>query len=29
MGGVIDTMAPRFVIGKRHQRFIPRVLGEL
>ncbi len=28
MGGVIDTMAPRFVIGKRHQRFIPRVLGE-
>jgi integrase/recombinase XerD len=28
MGGVVDTMAPRFVLGKRHQRFIPRVLGE-
>lgn len=28
MGGVVDSVAPRFVLGKRHQRPIPRVLGE-
>jgi len=28
MGGVVDSIAPRFVLGKRHPRPMPRVLGE-
>ena len=28
MGGVVDSVVPRFVLGKRHQRPLPRVLGE-
>lgn len=28
MGGIVDSVAPRFVLGKRHQRPMPRVLSE-
>jgi site-specific recombinase XerD len=28
MGGIVDSVAPRFVIGRRHARPLPRVLGE-
>lgn len=28
MGGVVDSIAPRFVLGTRHRRAIPRVLSE-
>ena len=28
MGGVVDSVAPRFVLGKHHRRPLPRVLGE-
>lgn len=28
MGGVVDSVTPRFVLGKRHRRPLPRVLGE-
>lgn len=29
MGGVVDSVAPRFIRARRTQRLIPRVLGEL
>jgi site-specific recombinase XerD len=28
MGGIVDSVAPRFVVGRRHARPMPRVLGE-
>jgi site-specific recombinase XerC len=28
MGGIVDSVAPRFVIGRRHARPMPRILGE-